>query len=347
MSAKGLYLYVGEYLKIRLISLFYEKSLVILLVFVGIFLFNFFSLSEFIFAATEIPGYADVYINPNGTMVGYNLLWVRNYSGTSDEFGGIVIENGVGYAASKTDTGNITAFNATTGDLIWTVCMGESDGTPLLDNQGNFVYVNIYNSGPLDGVYKLNKSTGATLLYNKTCTAGVVPTMVQNDNLIFGNCDSGTIYAYNKNNLNVNWSFSIGESYGSTTPLYYQDTLTIARYSGPYLNLNASTGTQIWQVNPFGGNWDIKPSIADETIYMGSNNAPFGVGAFNLILVSQEAQENPSSNNEFKPINNKTQNNEIYINKGYIYLIPGIILVIIFILLSYFFKTKNKKHNKS
>ncbi|MBU2496475.1 MAG: hypothetical protein KJ767_00245, partial [Nanoarchaeota archaeon] len=148
-------------------------------------------------------GFVPVDLNFTGTVYDHELVWKARYTGTYDEFGSVVIENGIGYVVGKASAGyegseNITAFNATTGALIWNTNIGDSDGTPLIDNQGNYIYINVYNSGVQNGIYKLNKTNGSIVCENHAC--GSAQSMAQSDDLIFDGCfDSVYFKAYNKN----------------------------------------------------------------------------------------------------------------------------------------------------
>ncbi len=234
----------------------------------------------------------EVTVSETETSYGHELLWKEEYTGTFDEFGSVVVENGTGYVVGKglynQGTKNITAFNATNGNLIWTTYINNSDGTPLIDNQGNYLYINTYYSGDANGIYKISKTNGSIMCQNHTCSDGTAQSMAQSDDLIFDGCLDGMVYAYNKNDCTVNWTYNVSGSNGITsTPLYWEDTLTFGAYGGNstiphFLQLNATTGTHIWNNTGFGSAWDMQPSIKDSIIYMASAFSPYMIGAFNF-----------------------------------------------------------------
>ena len=233
-------------------------------------------------------GFVPVDLNFTGTVYDHELVWKARYTGTYDEFGSVVIENGIGYVVGKASSGyegseNITAFNATTGALIWTTNIGDSDGTPLLDNQGYYVYINVYNSGAQNGIYKLNKTNGSIVCENHAC--GTAQSMTQSNDIIFDGCfDSVYFKAYNKNDCSTNWTYSITGA--ATTPFYWQGRVVFGGYSGsPALyQLNATNGSHIWNSSDLGTNfWDAQPSIKDGILYMSSRPGSGTVtGAFNF-----------------------------------------------------------------
>jgi len=194
----------------------------------------------------------------------------------------------VGKKENYEGTQNITAFNATDGSLIWTKHLGDLEGTPLIDN-GDYIYINVYNSGAENGIYKLNKTKGSIMCENHTCSAGTAQSMAQSDNLIFDGCLDGMLYAYNKDDCTVNWSYTVsGLTMVPTTPLYWEDTVTFGAYGGSYvtvphfIQVNASTGAHIWNKTGYNNAWDIQPSVKDGVIYMASAFSPYVIGAFNF-----------------------------------------------------------------
>jgi len=257
----------------------FHKLLYLLLV-----LFIFISASGEVVKASEG---AFIELNTIGSVYEHELIWKEPYTGTWDEFGSVVIENGIGYVVGKGPEGtqNITAFNATNGGLIWTTHIGDSDGTPLIDNQGDYIYINAYTSGGVNGIYKLNKTTGSILCENHTCSARTLQSMVQSDDLIFDGSYSDKIYAYNKDDCSVNWSYTVpGATNVPTTPLYWEDTVTFGTDGGSYhfVQLNATTGEHIWNSTVLGSTWDMQPSVKDGIIYMASFSSLTGIGAFNF-----------------------------------------------------------------
>jgi len=232
-------------------------------------------------------------ISESETVYGHELLWKEKYTGTFDEFGSVAVENGIGYVVGKglyTGTRNITAFNATNGSLMWTTYINNSDGTPLIDNQeGDYLYINTYASGDANGIYKINKTNGSIICENHNCSYGTAQSMVQSDNLIFDGCLDGMVYAYNKNDCTVNWTYNVsGATKIPSTPLYWEDTVTVGAYGGNsstvphFVQLNASTGANIWNNTGFGNAWDMQPSVKDGVIYMASAFSPYLIGAFNF-----------------------------------------------------------------
>jgi len=233
-----------------------------------------------------------VKLNESETVYGHELSWKEQYTGTFDEFGGVAVENGIGYVAGKglfSGTQNITAFNATNGNLIWTTHINNSDGTPLIDNQGDYIYINVYASGAGNGIYKLNKTNGSIICENHNCSYGTAQSIVQSDSLIFDGCLDGIVYAYNKDDCAVNWSYNVsGATKIPSTGLYWEDTVTFGAYGGDssvvphFIQLNASTGANIWNNTGLGNTWDMQPSVKDGVIYMASAQPPYVIGAFNF-----------------------------------------------------------------
>jgi outer membrane protein assembly factor BamB len=220
---------------------------------------------------SPLQGVAKVYLNLTGERYAFKLTWEKDYSGNSDEFGGIVIENDIGYTVAKGDVPKIVAFNATTGKLIWMNALGGSDGTPIIDNQGDYIYINTIGNG----IYKLNKTNGTSVATNHTCNPSFSDTqqsMAQSDNLIFDGCLNGYFYAYNKDELTVNWSFDSGAASIDTTPAYFEDSVIFGDYNHIVFKLNATTGSQIWNYTISQPNfcWDVQPSILNDTVYIGS-----------------------------------------------------------------------------
>lgn len=69
----------------------------------------------FMFASFEIVKAskgAFIELNTIGTVYEHELIWKEPYTGTYDEFGSVVIENGIGYVVGKDPEGtqNIASF---------------------------------------------------------------------------------------------------------------------------------------------------------------------------------------------------------------------------------------------
>ena len=230
---------------------------------------------------------ANTFIYEDQTVYTYPIIYKLGVTGTFDEFGGVVIENGIGYVVGKS-TEHIYSFNTITGDIIWsTDLFAPSDGTPLLDDDA--VYINTYSpsgADPTNGVYKLDKTTGEILAQNHTCSMviginnyyGIVQSLAMSDDLVFGGCMDGNITAYNKNDLTVNWTSDIGYSIVNT-PLYYDGKVFTGGHVQKVYLLNATDGTHIW--NDTGGTaksnmWDNKPAYYNNVVYY-SGGPDYGV----------------------------------------------------------------------
>ena len=243
-------------------------------------------------------------ISTNNTIIGYaqfgkesrlyERLWaVPNIVGSFDDFGSIVVEDDILYFSTKngSTTSYLIAMNASDGSIIWRTKMGgQSDGTPLLDNQGDYVYINTYiATNSIGYMEKYYKSNGTQIC--NTSGFATLQSMDQSDTLIFDGSYNGTFTAYNKDDCSVNWSYSMGGTSQQipSTPLYlkHDDSVVFNTKLGvprvPVVKLNATTGEEIWVATEYGGSswygWDNKPSFEDDILYMPFGNGP-GVIAY-------------------------------------------------------------------
>lgn len=226
----------------------------------------------------------DVLVNvaTNGTAYGLDLMWKQPYTGLYDEFGSVAIENDIGYVCGKSVDGYagleyITAFHVEDGSQIWSTWIGDCDGTPLIDSQSNnFIYIDVYTDG-IDGIYKLNKTTGEVICSQTAGSDGISQSLAQSDSMIYGGSSGwgghNHMHAFNKSDCSIAWEYPVPAATGvPTSPLYYDNTVTFGAYGGTnhFVQVNATTGALIWSKTYGGGAWDIHPSIKDGVIYVGS-----------------------------------------------------------------------------
>jgi len=230
-------------------------------------------------------------INTNGVSYGHELLFKVYSTGSFDEFGSVVVEDGVGYVCGKVygvnpGIQNITAFDATTGEIIWTRFIGDCDGTPLIDNQNDdYIYINTYTTG-IDGLYKFNKTDGSIICNQTAGFDGMIQSLAQSDDLVFGNSNQHDhLHAFYKSNCSIAWEYAVPNATTlSGTPFYWENKVVATRYQpGMILQVNAMTGNPIWSTDAPNDFWDVQPSIKDGILYVGNGRYSTGsVAAYNF-----------------------------------------------------------------
>lgn len=197
--------------------------------------------------------------------------------------GSIAVANGIVYiGAGNSDpvSGNLYAFNASTGSQLWSAPIGGPVAYPTVVN--GVVYIGSANHH----LYAFNASTGAQLWSAPTSGSVVGSLAVTNGTVYTGSTSytsSGTPIASNLSAFNTStgaqlWNTSIGiitaSSPGVANGVVYIGSANHSLYA-----FDAGTGTQLWSA-PLGGIVYGSPTIANGVVYIGSRNGY--LYAFNL-----------------------------------------------------------------
>jgi len=175
------------------------------------------------------------------------------------------VADGVAYVSS--DDGNLYAFNASTGALLWSEPRGGFGGdfypsSPAVAE--GVVYVgsgdaNLYALSASSGTVLWSFPTGGTLYSSPVVSGGVVYTAPQ----------GGSLYALDAGSGKELWARDTGEN--DSSPAVANGVVYIGGFHGRVHALRASTGAELWSAR-IGGEVDSSPSVVNGVVYVGSSD---------------------------------------------------------------------------
>jgi outer membrane protein assembly factor BamB len=202
----------------------------------------------------------------NGTVYGQELLWKANTTGTNYEESAVTYADGMAYVGSCSTHGQghdmIFAVNITHGDIVWSRFIGPGYVGPVID--GNVVFIGTCTHGQdpsHEHLYAFNRLTGEQL-WNMSVYGGIAES-IQYDAQKLYFCTgfyAGKIYAVNKNDGSIDWTYSTGYNVCPNKPML-KDNMVYAAfwndyYDGKLFKINASSGNEIWSRQLSAGPWD-------------------------------------------------------------------------------------------
>jgi outer membrane protein assembly factor BamB len=202
----------------------------------------------------------------NGTVYGQELLWKANTTGTNYEESAVTYADGMAYVGSCSTHGQghdmIFAVNTTSGDIVWSKFIGPGYVGPVID--GNVVFIGTCTHGQdpsHEHLYAFNRLTGEQL-WNLSVYGGIAES-IQYDAQKLYFCTgfyAGKIYAVNKIDGNIDWTYSTGYNVCGNKPMLKDNMVYVAFWNsyidGRLFKLNATTGHEVWNRSLSAGPWD-------------------------------------------------------------------------------------------
>jgi len=197
-------------------------------------------------------------LNTSGTAYGHELLWRVNTTGTN--LGGIAYIGSCSTHGAGHD--KIFAVDTTTGDIVWSNYIGPGYVGPVIDHDVVYIGTCTHGQDPNNEyLYAFNRVTGSQL-WKVPIYGGIAESIQYNEqNLYF--CTgfyAGKIYALNKADGSVNWTYSTGYNVCGNKPMLKDNAVYAAfwddYYVGKMFKINASTGSEIWTRSLSAGPWD-------------------------------------------------------------------------------------------
>jgi len=233
------------------------------------------------------------------------LLWKYSLSGYSDFdwFAGVSIVDGYVYAVQKNSTRNFFKLDSQTGELMCSVRVGESDGTPVIHD--GIAYLTTFNwsgnallSDHL-GVIAIN-ATNCDIIWNSSSIVEFAGSVALNldEGIVYANQyraldNHSRLYAFNMSDGEYVWNFtspySISKS--ASSPTYLNSEVYYAshqnnNYDDYLFAINSTNGNLLWSSNNSESNkgiWDSSPVIYNEKIFISSSSsANSGASSFYL-----------------------------------------------------------------
>jgi len=202
----------------------------------------------------------------NGTAYGQEFLWKANTTGTNYEESAVTYANGMAYVGSCSTHGQghdmIFAVNTTSGDIVWSRFIGPGYVGPVIDGNAVFIGTCTHGQDPSnEHLYAFNRFTGEEL-WNISVYGGIAESLQYDAQKLYF-CTgfyAGKIYAVNKNDGSINWTYSTGYNVCGNKPMLKDNAVYAAfwnsYYDGKLFKINASSGNEIWSRLLSAGPWD-------------------------------------------------------------------------------------------
>ncbi len=208
----------------------------------------------------------DVELNIPGTSYGQELLWKANTTGTNYEESAVTYADGIAYIGSCATHGaghdKIFAVDTTTGEIIWSNDTGPGYVGPVID--GDVVYIGSCTHGyypDTEYMYAFNRFTGERL-WKTPIYGGIAESVQYDENKLYfcsGFYDT-KMYALNKDDGSINWTFTTGYSVCPNKPMLKDNAVYGAFWDGSntgrLYKINCTTGQEIWSISLSAGPWD-------------------------------------------------------------------------------------------
>ncbi len=230
-------------------------------------------------------------VDESPAVAGWSVDWTYNAPEPlqqASEANGVVYASGDGTAPGD---GNIYAFDAQTGTLLWRRQLNNmSMTTPVVadglvfvgsgnqsfspsaqaaDNNLNSTGI-VRGTGP-NAIYALNAATGA-VAWSYSTPGENMPTFVFNNGVLYAANGNGMVYAFNAESGQVEWTVSIGSYVSMSSPVLVGNMLYVSG-AHPYdlYAINVDTHQIAWAVpvpNVFGGSDDCSLAVADGLVFV-------------------------------------------------------------------------------
>ncbi len=187
-----------------------------------------------------------------------NINWqVQTQAG-----GAIAVANNTVYAGNSCDNCTLDAFNATSGQLIWST-VPLSRGVLGINVAGDKIFFGSHASN----VRAADASTGA-ILWETGVSDGLVATPAVADGVIYIGSFCCTLYALNADTGSIIWSRpNLGGVFASS-PTVVDGKLYIGSGTAQVFAVDASTGATIWTFGPTEDSVWGSPSVANDIVYI-------------------------------------------------------------------------------
>lgn len=186
------------------------------------------------------------------------------------------VVNGMAYIGSN--DGNIYAFNAATGVLLWSYSTGFGSYCHCINSSPSVVKGVVYIGAGDDKLYALNALTGSLIWTYTVGDAVQTAVMVVNNVAYFGSNDDN-LYAVNATTGVRLWSFTTGAAV-LFAPVVVNGLVYAGSEDNHLYALNATTGVLQWSVNTVGS--ILTPTVVNGIVYVGASNGT--IYAFNALI---------------------------------------------------------------
>ena len=205
------------------------------------------------------------------------IFWTAPVTGDLHEFiNPIIVDGVVYYAQGWASSGNLQALNASTGEVLWTYFVGDSDDPPTWSDG------RLYHAA--DSVYCIDAQTGACIwTFGEAGYYGSTP-CVWEDRVLTGRDDPSYVahlYCLRTSDGQILWDRELEGMLVSCAAvcngIYYVPT-----YNGPLYAIDAADGETLWaNTDAPSGYFDSSPTIVDGKVFIGdAAGSVWGFDAF-------------------------------------------------------------------
>jgi outer membrane protein assembly factor BamB len=187
------------------------------------------------------------------------LDWMAN-TGNTTSTSSPAVANGMVYIGSNDEY--LHAFNATTGEQIWSYSIGpNSEASPAVANGI------VYMGSDSHILYALNAETGA-LIWSVTLGSVIYSAPAVSHGILYVGSDK--LYALNAATGQTVWTFA-GNGFIYSSPAIVNGVVYIGDGDHNVYALNTKSGTLLWTAST-GGVIESSPDVANGVVYIGSDD---------------------------------------------------------------------------
>ncbi len=199
----------------------------------------------------------------NDSLISNDTLWSYNMSGSI--YTSPVSENDKVFVVSynsSTNSGELIAFDAETGEVIWNLSLTTITSSPAVDNGTLFV------AATDSKLYAIDEDTG-NIKWTFNYSSPVYSSLTIYDGIIYTAENNYKVYAINETNGNLVWKDNLSTKFGRSSPTVVGDRVYIASSeSGLLYVLDRYTGKLIMKINLSSDGNSSTPVYSDKLLYI-------------------------------------------------------------------------------
>ena len=179
-------------------------------------------------------------------------LWNYSDGWGPDRYCGPTYYNGMIYFGESddfTNTGNLTAINASNGNKVWEINLGRDSCSVPAFTEGILYIGSQFTTGlsPIGNVSAINATDGSIIWQVPMNGGSIFLSVAYYDNKIYATDTFGVLHAYNANSGSELWQFyEGGAEFIESSPVVVDGVVYFGRDNAQAYAVDASTGAKIW-----------------------------------------------------------------------------------------------------
>ncbi|MGC4190545.1 MAG: PQQ-binding-like beta-propeller repeat protein [Thermomicrobiales bacterium] len=189
----------------------------------------------------------------------------------AESAGGMAVADGVAFQGNA--AGMMTAFDATTGEVLWTFQNEEGRGNATVTVANGQVYIAI-SGDEVNALYAVDAKTGGQMWRQEQGAGAGFISATATDTRLYSVAEDGMLHALDAATGETVWTYQLQE-FVRSIPVLVEDALYVADNGGFVRAIDAETGKQDWEY-PIEGAVDRGwPVVANGVLYIGTDFGNF------------------------------------------------------------------------